>query len=219
MLIGNRKTTIAYRCPHCGGGVLGISADVSLAGGRILKLKCPCGESDMTVSEAKDGKIHLTLPCLLCNTEHRYLVAPSLFYGRELFCLNCAYSGLDIAFSGEEARVSHALEENEKTLRRLFDEAGISSLSLTPRDEDEKKRILPDAEVVDVVRFLVRELEADGQVDCPCHNGEYDIEITEEGVRVFCLNCGGEHFFPVYSVESARALLELDRLTLDEPKG
>ena len=63
---------------------------------------------------------------------------------------------------------------------------------------------------------MVRELEADGKIDCPCHNGEYEIELTENGVRVFCVNCEGEYFFPVSSVEAAQDFLSCDSLTLEE---
>ncbi len=214
MVIGEKKTCIAYRCPQCGGGVMGICADLLLSGGRMLKLKCPCGQSHMTAEETQDGKIRLTAPCLLCAKDHRYLVSKSVFYDRELFLLNCAYSNLDICFAGDEQRVSRALEENEKELKKLFSDAGLSTLAGIRREEE---AVLPDAQVLDIIRFLVRELEADGQIDCPCHDGEYEIEFTTRGVRVYCLHCNGEHFFDVSSVEAARALLSCDSLTLREP--
>lgn len=216
MVIGEKKTYIAYRCPQCGGGVMGVCGDVLLAGGRMLKLKCPCGQSDMTAEETKDGKLRLTVPCLLCASDHRYLISKGVFYSRDLFRLNCAYSGLDVAFAGEEKKVSDALTENERELKQLFTEAGISSLSAVRREQEEEDAVLPDAQVLDIVRFLVRELEADGMIDCPCHDGEYEIEFTARGVRVFCLHCNGEHFFPVSSVESAQALLSCDKLILRE---
>lgn len=216
MVIGEKKTHIAYRCPHCGSGVMGMCGDIFLAGGRLLKLKCPCTKSDMTIQETSDGKLRLTVPCLLCAGDHRYLISKGVFYDRELFRLNCSYSDLDIAFTGEEKRVSRALSENEKELHRLFTEAGLSTLA-GARDQAEEETLLPDVQVLDTIRFLVRELEADGQIDCPCHDGEYEIEFTARGVRVFCLRCNGEHTFPVTSVESAQALLSCDKLILREP--
>lgn len=215
MLIGNKKTHIAYRCPQCGGGVMGMCGDILLAGGRRLKLKCPCGESDMTIEETRDGKLRLTVPCLLCAGEHRFLISKNIFYDRDLFRLNCAYSDLDIAFTGAEEQVSTALAENEKTLRHLFTEAGLSTLAHAGRKKDEEE-LLPEAQVLDIVRFLVRELEADGQIDCPCHDGEYEVEFVPGGVRVYCCRCGGEHIFSVNSVEAAEALLQCNNLILRE---
>ncbi len=217
MVIGNKKTFLAYRCPRCGGGVLGICGDFALAGGRMLKLKCPCGGSSLSAAGTGDGKIRLTVPCLLCNGDHHYLVSETVFYGRELFLLNCAYSNLDICFIGDEDRVNEALAKNEKELKKLFADAGLSSLSrLHEAGEREKEYALPDTQVLDVIRFLVRELEADGKIDCPCHNGEYEVELTPDGVRVFCLNCEGEYIFPVSSVEAAQDFLSCDSLTLEE---
>lgn len=213
MLLGDKKTHLAYRCPACGSGVIGIAGDFALAGGRMLKLRCPCGKSHMEVSDIGEGKLALTVPCLLCGTEHRYRIAASLFYGRELFLLNCAYSDLDVCFIGEEEKVSTALGKNEAQLKRLFADAGIAALSANTED---RRTELPDVGVLDIIRFLVRELEADGAIDCPCHNGEYEFELCEDGVRVFCLNCGGEYLFPVNSEESAQAFLSCDRLTLTE---
>lgn len=216
MLIGDKKTHIAYRCPQCGSGVIGVCGDVLLAGGRLLKLKCPCGQSNMTVEETQEHKLRVTVPCLLCAGDHRYLISKGVVYDRDLFHLNCAYSGLDIAFVGNEKKVSEALTENEQELKRLFTEAGLTSLSGIHREADEEA-LLPDAQVLDIVRFLVRELEAEGQIDCPCHDGEYEMEFTTRGVRVYCLHCNGEAFFPVSSVEAAQDLLSCDNLILREP--
>ena len=216
MVIGDNKNYIAYRCPKCGGGVIGVCGDLLLAGSRLLKLKCPCGESDMTVEETGEGKLRLTVPCLLCSGEHRYLISKGVFYNRDLFRLTCAYSNLDVAFAGEEKQVKEALADNEKELLRLFSEADLSSLAGAHRAGEEED-LFPDTQVLDVIRFLIRELEADGQIDCPCHGGEYEIELTPRGVRVFCLHCNGEYTFPVSSVESAQAFLALDSLILREP--
>ena len=213
MLLGNKQTHLAYRCPACGSGVLGIAGDFALAGGRMMKLRCPCGKSHMEISNAGDGRIALTVPCLLCGTEHRYRISDTLFYGRDLFLLNCAYSDLDVCFIGEEEKVSAALSENEARLKSIFADAGIASLAA---NTEERRPELPDVSVLDIIRFLVRELEAEGAIECPCHNGEYELALCEEGVRVYCLNCGGEHLFPVNSEESARAFLDCDRLVLEE---
>lgn len=217
MLIGDKKTFLGYRCPTCGGGVLGMCSELSLSGGRLLRLRCPCGESDMTVTQTTDGAVSVTVPCLLCNSNHIYRVHPSVFFGRDLFLLNCAYSNLDVAFIGEEERVSQALDEHEATLRKIFADAGLSTLARVKNEERNDDDILPDAQVLDVVRFLVRELEADGQIDCPCHNGEYDVEFTRRGVRVFCRNCESTHTFEIGSLEAAQDLLSCDHLSLIDP--
>lgn len=214
MILNENKAFLAYRCPRCGSGVIGLCGSFALSGGRLFKLKCPCGESSMSITEASDRKLRVTLPCLLCNTDHTYTVSPSLFYGRELFLLNCAYSGLDICFIGTEEKVRAALTQNENTLLELFEESELGSLSRMSGED----RSLPDSEVLDIIRFLLCELEADGKIDCPCHNGEYELDVTAEGVRVFCRNCGGSYLFPVDSVRAAQEFLTCDSLTLGDPE-
>jgi predicted DNA-binding protein (UPF0251 family) len=73
---------------------------------------------------------------------------------------------------------------------------------------------LPDEDVYDVIHFLVRDLEADGAIDCPCGTGPYETLLCEGGILVYCKECKAEHFFPVESVSQAEAFLSLDALTL-----
>ena len=215
MILHENKTFLAYRCPRCGSGVIGIAGSFALSGGRLLKLKCPCGGSELTVTETTDKNLRVSVPCMLCNGEHTYLVSPTLFYGRDLFLLSCSYSGLDICFIGEEERVSEALKQNEETLREMFADAGLASLAKMHGNEDTP--VLPDIEVLEIIRFLVRDLEDEGKIDCPCHNGEYELNLTEDGVLITCLNCGGHFLCPVGSVEAAQDFLSRDRIVLTDP--
>lgn len=215
MIVNENKTFLAYRCPRCGCGVIGICGSFALSGGRLFKLKCTCGESELTASETASGSLRVTLPCMLCSQDHTYLVSKNLFYGRELFLLGCSYSGLDICFIGTEEKVREALDQNEASLREMFADAGLASLANLHGKE---APVLPDAEVLEIIRFLVCDLEDEGKIDCPCHNGEYDLQLTEEGVLITCLNCGGRYLCPVGSVEAAQDFLQCDRILLRDPE-
>ena len=87
----------------------------------------------------------------------------------------------------------------------------LSDIQPIPMNDEE---ILPDPEVYDIVRFLVRELEADGAIDCPCHGGQYDFRFTDGGVEVFCELCGASYNFPAESVAVAREYLDIKELKL-----
>ena len=215
MVVSENKAYLAYRCPHCGCGVIGLVGSFALSGGRLYKLKCACGQSSLSITESSERTLRVSVPCLLCSSEHTYLVSPTLFYGRDLFLLNCSYSDLDICFIGTEEKVREALTQNEATLREMFADAGLSSLS---RMAGEKPPALPDAEVLEIIRFLVRDLEDEGKIDCPCHNGEYELDLTEEGVLIVCRNCGGRYLCPVGSVEAAQDFLSCDRICLRDPE-
>ena len=78
MILENKQTSVAYRCPSCGKTVKSMIGAFSLSGD-LLRLKCPCGESDMTIERRRDKKIRLTIPCFLCPRPHVYTVSESIF--------------------------------------------------------------------------------------------------------------------------------------------
>jgi hypothetical protein len=95
MVLEPKQTTVAYRCPHCGAGVMSAVGLFNLTAD-MVKLKCSCGESEMSVVYGKDGKVRFTVPCILCPTPHTFTVSSSLFFGKELFVLPCPYSDINI---------------------------------------------------------------------------------------------------------------------------
>ncbi len=214
MLLEPKQTFIAYRCPSCGQAVLGIVGAFALKAD-MLRLKCPCGDSHMTVMITPDKKIRLSVPCLFCEKDHSFLLSESVFFQKELFLLNCSMTGMDIAFLGSEDKVNDALKANEEELNLILKEAGAASLSdILRKKKEEEEEVLPDAQVYDIVRFVVKELEADGAIHCPCGSGSYDFEVVPNGIRVFCPTCDAEYIFPANSVAAAQEFLQCDDLTL-----
>ncbi len=221
MVIETKQTYIAYHCPHCGFAIYGAVGQMSLLGD-MMKIKCQCEEgSELTINYTSDKKIRLSVPCLFCHQNHNYVVSQNIFFGGELFLLGCPYAPYDICFIGPKEEVDRAIEENEKQLNELFAEWEISSLEELNggRDAADMDRFLNETTIYDIVRFLVRELEADGAIDCPCHGGSYDFDMSDEGVVVFCPHCGAEYIFPTTSTEAAQEFLQCDRLTLTIPNG
>ncbi len=223
MILKQKITNIAYRCPSCTAVTTGFVGSFSLMSD-MLKLKCPCHGSEMTITytsgNEKEKKIRLSVPCLFCGNNHNYMVSQNVFFNSELFLLNCPYTNMDIAFVGNEEKINEETKRSDKELRLLFDEAGIESVEeFKACAENVKKKSddndnLPDAEVYDIVRYLVSELKEDGAIDCPCHSGNYDFEFTEDGIRVFCPECNADYVFCATSVAAAEEFLSCDRLEL-----
>ena len=66
MVLDSKQTTVAYRCPHCGMGVMS-AVNLFALSADMVKLKCTCGKSEMTVVMSKtDSKVRMTVPCLVC---------------------------------------------------------------------------------------------------------------------------------------------------------
>ena len=69
MIIESKNSTVAYRCPSCGSGVMSV-VDMFKLSADMVKLKCDCGKSEMVLVRSKDtkdapAKIRFTVPCML----------------------------------------------------------------------------------------------------------------------------------------------------------
>lgn len=226
MILSPKTTHVAYRCPACGDVVRGIAGAFGLGKQDMLRLRCPCeGHTEMSIVGSADRRIRLTVPCLLCGKDHRYTLSESLFYGKDLFHLACPYTDIDIGFFGRNQEIlNEAIEKSTEELNALYDE--LIAKGATPMEEDpdcdratpdEEEPFLPDAQIYDIVRFMVKELEAEGGIDCPCASGTYEVELTAEGIRIYCPDCGAAHLFATNSLAAAQEFLNCDHLELKIP--
>ena len=212
MVLDPKQTTLAYRCPHCGAGVMSLVGLFSLTAD-MLKLKCDCGESELTLVYS-DGKVRLTVPCLFCPNPHTFTLNSSVFFGKELFTLPCPYTDVNIAMTGEVNNVKAELARGELQLIEMLEENGIDSLEAFHAKED----IFTDPQIFDIITFVIRELDAEGKIYCNCKSEaekEYDVEIEDEGVRVTCKGCGATRLIPTDTLLAANAFLHADSLYLE----
>lgn len=215
MVLQPKRRQIAYRCPECGTATVGMVGKFALRA-NMLRLKCTCEkESSLDISIANDARVRLSVPCLYCKQNHGYTITESIFFERDKFLLNCPYSGMDIAFIGDEETVSEELSRTERELETIlkgFEADSLEDIQPSDMNEDE---ILPDPAVYDTVRFLVKDLEEEGKIECPCAKGEgYDLRFADGGIDVFCPSCGASVLLPVTSVQMSEELLSLDGLKL-----
>lgn len=214
MIVNAKQTTVAYRCPHCGAGVLSAVGLFSL-NADLIKLKCDCGESEMTVVSRHDGKFDLTVPCMFCPSPHHFTVTPALFFDKELFCLPCPYTGFNIALMGDANHVKAELARTELELMDLMEKSGVESFDRFQNDEES----LPDPQIREIVLFVIHDMNAEGKIYCRCPHDEpdrhYDAEITQDGILVTCAKCGAKRLIPTDSRLSAHAFLNADALYLE----
>lgn len=212
MILNQKETTVAYRCPECGSWVTGMVGLFSLSAD-MLRLKCPCGKGEMTMVYTKDKKVRLSVPCFLCPKPHSFTVSSQMFFEKELFALPCAYSGVDICFMGNPDKVAEATKASDAELMEILGEAGYDGFSDLRGDGEE---IFSDPQILDIVNFVIRDLDESGEISCRCPEDEgcYTVEVTSEGVRVKCENCGAVADIPVTSTLSAQAFLNCEHLEL-----
>lgn len=217
MILESKQTTVAYRCPHCGSGVMSEVDMFTLSSMSVdmFRLKCPCGKSEMTAVYQKDGKVRMSVPCLICGKPHPFTVSQSLFFSKELFLLPCPYSNLNIAMTGELNLVKAELARGELELLDLMEKSGITDPESLHSDES----FLPDPQILDIVMFVINDLDAEGKIYCKCahddNDREYDAQVCDDGIQVTCKKCGATRLIPTDSRLSAHAFLNADALYLE----
>lgn len=215
MVLEPKNTTVAYRCPHCGSGVLSAVSPFSI-GADMVKLKCECGKSEMSIVFGKDNKVRLSVPCMLCPKPHNFTVTNSLFFGKDVFLLPCPYSDINICFMGDMNRVKAELSKTELELLDMLEKSGIDGGLDAIRAADETE-LLPDPQIYDIIMFVIKDLEEEGKIYCRCEdgNGEYEAEVLDYGIKVRCKKCGAEQMIPTDSLLAANAFLNADSLHLE----
>ncbi len=214
MVIDTKSATVAYRCPHCGTGVISAVSPFAI-GADMIKLKCECGKSELSIVFGKDGKVKLAVPCMLCPKPHNFTVSNSLFFGKDIFLLPCPYSDVNICFMGNANSVKAELAKTELELLDMLEKSGIEGgfEALHAADEAE---LLPDPQIYDIIMFVIHDLEAEGKIFCKCSDGgEYEAEVLDYGINVTCKKCGASRFIPTDSLLAANAFLNADSLHLE----
>ena len=208
-----KRTQIAYRCPECAVMTVGFLGGLSSVSD-MLRLKCSCGDSSLDIKKQPDGKINLSAPCVYCKSNHSYVVSPEIMIRDELTRFNCPYSGMGIVFIGNEDDVKAQTEQSAEELSRIMTSLDAEDVSdIQPEDVDEDAAA-PDPAIFDTFNFLLRDLESEGAVRCPCPDGEYDLRFCKEGIQAFCAKCGATYTFNLTSPAASEDYLSLDSLTL-----
>ncbi len=214
MLLENKQSYVTYLCPECGMWVKGLIGIFALSAD-MVRLKCPCGGSELTAEKTNDGKVRMAVPCFICPKPHTFTLSSKMFFDSGLFALPCAYSGINICYLGDEASVDDAVSDTDKELAELMGDTDFDSFK-NARDS-EAEGFLSDPQILDIVSFVVRDLDEAGEISCRCEDGEgcYSIDITGESITVRCSECGASAIIPVTSTVSANAFLECTHLELN----
>ncbi len=212
MILNPKESVVAYRCPKCGTTVLSMVGTFALSGD-LIKLKCHCGESELVISYTKDKKVRLVVPCLACDNPHTFTISSSAFFERDLLELSCTVLGLNICFVGNKEKVFEAIERSDKELAEMMGEYSIEDIGSLGGTPDGS---ITDSQIYDLVHFMLCEMDDDNKIHCNCENnvGEYDFEIKENCVDVFCTKCGARKHFDLGSVQKASDFLYISELDL-----
>ena len=213
MILNQKQTTLAYRCPHCGSAVTSLIGVFSLSAD-MIRMKCPCGGSDLSVVYTKDKKVRLQIPCFLCPKPHTFTISSQLFFETDLMAFPCPYSGINIGFAGNKESVDRAFEDANRELESILGEEDFSSLS---DNRHNRADMFSDPQIMDIIMYVIHELNAEGEIRCKCPegHGHYAVDILDEGVKISCEDCGASTLIPTDSIVSANAFLPCTHIDLE----
>ena len=125
----------------------------------------------------------------------------------------CPYSGVDICFIGKKENVDKSIEASNQELNALLNGADFTALT----DPRPKNDLFNDPQILDIVMYVINELQAEGEICCRCpegEHGEYMIDILEDHVHLACKKCGASTDIPADSIVSANAFLHCTHIDL-----
>lgn len=222
MVLDAKETNIAYRCPKCGNMVFSMVGVFALSGD-MIKLRCSCGGSEMTIARTGDGKLRLSVPCIICPTPHTYVVSTGSFFRGKLISLACTYSGLDICLLGEKNKVKAAAKEADKEFLDLLKQSGVEEFADFAEAKAEDDRIqseeIADPQLQSVVHFMLCELEDEKSISCKCGKGcgKYEFKFVGDrmsSVLIYCEKCSASVSVPMSDPVSVEEFLNIDKLEL-----
>ena len=212
MIIENKQSTVAYLCPACGCTVTSI-VDAFKLSADMVKLKCTCGNSEMTVVKNSDGKVKITAPCVFCPNSHSVTVSKSILFERDLFAVSCPYSGISVSAVGAPDHVKAELARSELQIIDFLEKSGLTDLDFMKEDE-----VFTDPQVLEIITYVIRELDDEGKIECNCEDcteRNVDVEMTDEGLRVSCPHCGASKLIPTSSVIDAYDFIHAEKIVLE----
>lgn len=208
-----KRNQVAFRCHNCAAATVGFIGGLA-SHTDMLRLKCECGGSALEIKRQKDGKLHLSVPCVYCKEDHGYNLSPDILSRDVATKLSCPFSGMDIFFVADESELPAVLEKSEKELASVLNSFDADELGdIHPKDVGEAEAA-PDPAIFDTINFLVRDLEAEGKISCPCGRGKFGLRFCDEGMEVYCEECGAAYVFHASSTSSAEEYLTIDSITL-----
>lgn len=215
-----KKTYIAYRCPECGNAI-DFYINIFQLSGKGFEMSCPnCHLSKIQITRSNDSKIRLNVPCLVCPHPHPYTLSQDIFFGKELFALQCSFTGMDICFLGDEANVIEAMSDNEQLLSQMMeqDEFDEDDQNITEiRKATSKKSQFENSFIMFDILTIIKDLIVEQAVSCKCGKPEQSnlsISLSEKDVKISCKKCGASATVPTCTERDLNNAIDMEELVL-----
>ena len=184
---------LALYCQCCGKTTTYELSRFALKNGKKQTLVCSCGQIHAEVKSAIRGQWLLSIPCPLCQTEHVFCIDGKNTIIRRLYCDR---DNLELGFLGSPGEVASVVARHKYDLQQLADDTKIKNPHL----------------IVEILNRL-HDIAENGGLYCGCGSMDIEAKLLDDGIELFCLNCGGHHCFYA-QVEELRYLKSINHLEL-----
>lgn len=119
-----------------------------------------------------------------------------------------------MCYIGKQNEVTKAMEDTERELLEMLGETDLDDFDNL---RDSHSDVLTDPQILDIIIYVVRDLEAEGKIKCRCLNREnniYDIQIEDTYVEISCPCCEASKRIPTDSLINATNFLHTESLEL-----
>ena len=218
-----KEITVAYRCNHCAQNHFA-TIDLDLLEKEDFSQSASCGHCAVLIEKTESSKFKVTVPCVACPTPHRFTLTKALLE-KDIFSLQCAYSGIDCFFCGDKDKVSKAIEDSDNEIARLlaleekFDDKtveeslGLSSdMAIDTEGMEEVEFYNP--EISSDMLFIIKDMAYDGKLGCICGDKNPDIAVKSESIIFTCPKCKKSREFFTRSVSDRARLEELSEIII-----
>jgi len=200
-MVSELSTTILFKCPCCGERVKGKADIFRFSGGSDYLLCCSEGGPRFSARLRDDGRVKVTVPCIICDGEHTFYLPKAVFFTDDIFVLSCASSDIDICVLGAEDKAEREYEQIDADISELIYEDAMDSLV----DSNPYK--------LEIINHLNRMAE-EGRIFCECGCDDLEFRLTDESVDIRCIRCSAFLSIPAADEPDCFAVLDSDGYVL-----
>lgn len=185
MVIGSQATLALY-CQKCGNLMMHDLSRFALKTALPKQLFCSCGHCQATIVSAGSRQCLLSIPCVVCETDHLVTFDSQRFWRKNVDKVYCTEENLEMGFVGCRQAIRTMIDEHKREIDDLFSENAC---------QDNEETIVNSQVMLEIIN-LVHDIAERGGIFCHCGGTTIEADILADRVEVICGHCGGRQVIP-----------------------
>ncbi|MBC8015190.1 MAG: hypothetical protein H7X79_05540 [Sporomusaceae bacterium] len=149
-------------------------------GGR--KLLCSCGQLQATITSIGERQCLLTIPCVLCQTNHVICLDSKRLWHANMDKIYCVQENFELGFVGAKQVILETVNKYKVEFEKLASDMAI----------DEYDDYVQNPQVMLETLNKIHDMAEKGGLHCRCGSSAIGAEVLPEGVELECAQCGGQ---------------------------